>query len=88
MLEFGQNDAFDQFTPEEKSFWLFCREKEPLPRNNLDEVLLDIKQRLEEILDKETRTTYKGVLRQLKTGPDSGLEFLRVLTERQRNSDG
>ncbi len=88
LLEFGQNDVFDQFTPEEKSFWLFCREKEPLPRDNLDEVLIDLKQRLEEILDKETRTTYKGVLRQLKTGPDSGLEFLRVLTERQRNSDG
>ena len=87
LVEHGEEEAFEHFSPEEKEFWARCRVVERLPEECRDELLADIKVRIEEKSEKEITQTYKDVLRQLGSGSDPGLEILRALRA-QRNSNG
>lgn len=87
LVEHGENEAFEHFDPVEKEFWVRCRVAEKLPEASRDQLLADIKARIDEKSEKEIAQTYKDVLRQLGAGSDPGLEVLRALAA-QRNSNG
>ena len=88
LLNFGEKDILEQFTPEEKAFWVRCRVAEPLPEASREQLFADIKTRIQNKTEKEFTQTYKNVLRQMGSGQEAGLEILRALTEAQRKSNG
>ncbi|MFV0422120.1 DNA primase [Oleidesulfovibrio sp.] len=90
LLEFGEGDAPNHFSEEQKSFWIRCRVADPIPAENERQELEDLYSKLAELNQKEQSRMMLAALRQLSkdANSDAGFELLRAMKDNLGRSDG
>ncbi len=78
LLLHGPELALENFTAEEKAFWVRCKALDPLPQAKKNEVLEDIRVGIQREIAKQRQRTYKGVLRRTE-GEDEEREVMQAI---------